>query len=152
MALYMATVSNEFILRISQEYLLDFATMEKLAKLHGTSPGTISNILFKGVAECILDDLTAQAVATKAMNNTDNIVRTRKRWTKALEARQLPALEEELKFEKKKLEELQFQYETYDDFFVDEVDAPTKRGLWCQIGRLQGDIKNLESYIAKLRG
>lgn len=152
MALYIARLSNELIRQIAQEYLLDFSTMEKLAKKHVTSPGTISNILFKGVAECILDDLTAQAVATKAINNTYNIVRTRNRWNKALEARQLPELEEELKFEKMKLEELQFQFETYDDFFVDEVDAPTKRGLRCQIGRLQGNIKILENYIANLRG
>lgn len=152
MALRIAKVSNEFIRKIAQEYLLDFATMKKLAKKHGTSPGTISNILFKGVTECILDDLTAQAVANKAMNNTDNIVRTRKRWNKAMEIRQLPDLEEELKFEEKKLEELQFQLETYNDFFSNETNAPTKQSLHSQIQKLKKDIKTLKNYIAKLRG
>jgi len=152
MALHIARVSNDFIRRIAQEYLLDFATMKRLARTYKTSPSTISNILFKGVAECILDDLTAEAVAAKAMSNTDNVVRTRKRWEKALELRKLPLFEEELASEKKKFEELQFQLEHYEDYFLDDACAPTERGLRCQVGRLKGDIRNLENYIANLKG
>ncbi|MBQ8043900.1 MAG: hypothetical protein IJ272_07125 [Clostridia bacterium] len=152
MALYIAKVSNELIRRIAQEYLRNFATMEKIAKNHNTSPGTISNILFKGVAENILDDITAEAVANKAMNNTDNVVRTRKRWEKALKLRELPVLEAEVQAMNNKLEQLKFQFENYDDYFIDEDEAPSKRRLKCDIGRLTGEIRNLENYMTKLRG
>lgn len=150
MALYLANLSDDFIRRIAGEYLCGFTTMEQLAKKHKTSPATISNILFKGVSQNILGDITAEAVANKAQSNTENIVRTRRRWQKALEIRAIPTVEEEIAYKAKKLEELEFQFETYDDYFVDEPDAPTKRSIWCAIGRLKGEIKQLENYIKNL--
>lgn len=149
MALHISDLSDYDIRQIVDEYLKFSATMESVAKTFKTSPATISNILFKAVSENILDDISAQTVADKAMGFTENVVRTRNRWQKALELRKRQSIEEEIAFKKRKVEELEYQYQTYDDYFVDDPDAPTKRSIWCSIGRLKGEIKQLENYINK---
>ena len=147
MALHVAKVSHKFIRQIAYEYLEPFATMKKLAKKHKSSPGTISKILFKGVSENIVDDITAEAVANKAMNSTDNVVRTRKRWETALLLRSSPLsaaeLKEELEYQRKKLEELNFQIESYDSYFFGESDAPSLTSLKSQRSKLLADIQKL---------
>ena len=141
MALYVAKASNSFIQLIAQEYLLDFATMEKLAKKYNSSPGTISGILFRGVAENILDDHSANLVATKAMNNTENVVRTRKRWQKALKLRsEVKTID--LRVE---LDEILFKIATYDDYYFDEYEAPKKETLEFQRDQLLAAIQAIKA-------
>ena len=131
MALRISDMSDDFIRRVVDEYLRYLATMETVAKKFKTTPTTISNILFKAVSENIVDDITAQAVAAKATGFTENVVRTRNRWKRALEIRTFPAIKEEIEYKEKQLEQLYFQYETYEDYFAEDPDAPTKRSIWC---------------------
>ena len=142
MALRISDLSDDFIRRIVDEYLRFLATMESVAKKYKTTPATISNILFKAVSEKnIINDISAQAVVDKATGFTENVVRTRNRWQKALTLRNRATIQAEIQYKKQRIAELEFQYETYDDYFIDEDDAPSKRSLWCEIGRLKGEIK-----------
>lgn len=147
MALYLKNLSDDFIRRVVDEYLRYFATMETVAKQFKTTPATISNILFKAVSENILDDISAQAVVDKATGFTENITRTRRRWKKALELRNLPPIQEEIAYLEKQLQQLEFQFATYDDYFFEDDDAPSKRSIWCSIGRIKGEIKRLQNYM-----
>lgn len=148
MALRISDLSDYEIKQIVDAYLKFYATMESVAKIFKTSPATISNILFKAVSENnIIDDISAQAVVDKATGFTENVVRTRKRWQKALTLRNKAAIQDEIKYKQQRVRELEFQFETYDDYFIDEDDAPSKRSLWCEIGRLKGEIKLLEKQI-----
>ncbi len=136
MALRISDMSDDFIRRIVDEYLKFLETMETVAKKFKTTPATISNALFRAVSENIIDDISAQAVVDKATGYTENVVRTRRRWQKALAIRNKANIQEEIQYKKQRIEELEFQYETYDDYFIDEDDAPSKRSLWCEIGKL----------------
>ena len=147
MALRISDLSDDYIRRIVDEYMKFLETMETVAKKFKTTPATISNILFKAVSENIIDDISAQAVVDKVTGFTENVVRTRKRWQKALTLRNRAAIQEEIQYKKLRIEELEFQFESYDDYFIDEDDAPSKRSLWCEIGRLKGEIKLLENQI-----
>jgi len=147
MAIRISDLSDDFIRRVVDEYLCYLATMATVAEKFKTTPTTISNILFKAVSENIVDDITAQTVVHKATTFTENVVRTRNRWQKALNIRKLPAIREEIAYKTKKLQELEVQFESFDDYFIDEPDAPSKRSIWCSIGRLRGEITRLENYI-----
>lgn len=152
MALQVSKVSDSFIQNLARDYLGYYTTMAGLAKPHNSSARTISNILYKGVVDGILDDATATAVAKKAICSTDNIVRTRDRWEKALAIREANILECDLVFYSQKLEELKFQLEAFDGCYFGETDAPTRENLEHEIANLTKDITWLENKINDLRG
>lgn len=152
MALRVAKASPAFIQKLAQEYLNDYSTMKKLAKLHGTSPGTISNILFRGVVESIIDGVTTVALIQKITTSTENIYLTKKRWEKAADLREADNVEEEIRHLKRCIDEVDFQLETYDDFFFDESDAPSKKSLKCKRSNLHTKLITLQERLNKLKG
>ena len=152
MALYVAKVSDSFIRHLASKFLDSHGSMKKLAKDYNSSAGTISNILYRGVVDLILSDVTATAVANKAIETTENTYRTRTRWQKALRLREANILEAQLDYMKRKAEELRFKVETYDDFFFDDEFAPSKDSLDFELYNLNEEIKNMTEQIEKLRG
>lgn len=146
MALYVNKVSDGFVRKLAYNYLEPYVTMASLAKKHNSSANTISNILYKGIAEGILDDITAQAVAKKAIDSADDVYKTKRRWEQAKFERKTAEAVAELNFLERKLEELRFQYDSYDDF-VSDADCCSKESLLDSIYQLEIDIENLKSYI-----
>lgn len=170
MALHISDMSDDFIRRIVEEYLKFLATMDTVAEMFKTTPATISNVLFKAVSENIVDDITAQAVVAKAKSFTKNVVRTHRRWDEALKLRKTPTSDRLQSYKTQleahqyaieelnaKIEQAQFQLETYDDYFFDDPVAPSKRTLRCTICRMknkisehQKDMNECKENIAKL--
>ncbi len=152
MALYVARVSPEFISKLAREYLEDYVTMHKLAKKYSSSAGTISDILFRGVVEQVLDEITAVAVATKVCESTENVRQTQARWKKALDLRLLAIVEQEYEYQTSLLRELQYKLETYDQFFFGEQSAPAKNSLEREISQIQNKLFRLKNRISELKG
>ena len=160
MALRMSDMSDDFIRRIVEEYLRFMATMETVGEKYKITSTTVSNILYKAVSENIVDDITAQAVVAKAKSFTKNVVRTQRRWDEALELRntpvkqrlqnyqmQLEACEVSIKELKEKIEQAEFQLETYDDYFFNDPDAPSKKTLRCTICHLKNQIASYQNNM-----
>ena len=157
MALQIANVSHNFIRRLAMEYITpdrvgNVMTMKKLALRYNTSAPTISNILFRGVSEGIIDEITSLEIARKAIASTDNTRATRSRWEKAMALRDVEKIEEEIEYLKRALSEVCFQLETYDDFFMDEADAPSKENLKSKKATIQRKITKLQERIKTLKG
>ena len=152
MALHVAKVTEEFIRLLAKEYLKDNATLKSVARQHGTSPGTVSNILFRGVAELILDEATSIAISKKAVANTDNIRKTAKRWERASIFREIASVEEDIGYMKRVIEELTFKIETYTEYFFDDECAPSKKSLRCDKAKAQHRLISLENRLKKLNG
>ena len=152
MALHVAKVSEEFIRLLAKEYLQDNATLKSVARQHHTSPSTVSNILFRGVAELILDDATSIAISKKVVANTDNIRKTVKRWERASIFREIASVEDDIRYMNRVIEELTFKIETYTEYFFDDEFAPAKKGLRCDKAKAQSQLTSLKNRLNKLRG
>ena len=152
MALHVAKVSEDFIRVLASEYLVDNVTMKSLAKQYSSSPGTISNILFRGVSEYILDDVTSAAITKKVVANTDNIRKTYKRWEYAFKLRDIKLIEIDIPFLTRVIDEISFQIETYDDYFFDDECAPSKKSLRCNRAKAKQQLEQLQERLTKLKG
>lgn len=62
-------VSEKMVKKISLEYLEKYSTVAVLASKHNVCNGTISKILFRGIAENIVDDDTATKIVEKIVNS-----------------------------------------------------------------------------------
>lgn len=164
MALRISDMSDDFIRRIVEEYLRFMATMETVGEKYKMTATTVSNILYKAVSENIVDDITAQAIVAKAKSYTKNVVRTQRRWDEALELRknpakqrlqnyqmQLNAAEASIKELKENLAQTEFQLETYDDYFFNDPDAPSKKTLRCTICHLKNKIASHENDVKECK-
>lgn len=151
MALYVAKVSHETIKKLANEYLKPYTTMADVAKNNKSSSSTISNILYRGVVESILDDVTAAAIAKKAVDYAYDLHQTDNRWKRAMKERELNKANFELEYLKQKQQELQFQYETFDDYGIDEEGAPNKEDLKYQLLHIENDILCVNNYIKSLK-
>lgn len=152
MALHVAKVSEKFIRTLAKDYLKDNASMKSLAKIHKSSPKTISNILFRGVSEGILDEATSVGIFRKAVANTDNIHETFTRWELASKLRDIKFVEADILFVKRVIEELTFKIETYTDYYLDDECAPSKKSLRCDRAKAKQELASLESRLKKLKG
>ena len=150
MALYVSKVSEELIRTLAQEYLVDNQTMKSVARRHATSPATVSNILFRGVTEGILDEATSVAITKKAVANTDNIRKTYKRWEKASKLREIHFIKQDIAFSNQLIEQLKFQIENYTDYFFDDDCAPSKKSLRCNKAKTQRQLDLLKERLKKL--
>ena len=157
MALHVAKASTEFIRKLAKEYVGQtrhgkVATMKQLAEKYNTSPKTISDILFRGIAEGIIDEITSIEIGNKATSSTDNLKKTRNRWVKALDLRNIQTMEEEISFLKQSLTQFNFQLQTYDAFFSSEQGAPSKAYLRSQKAIAENKIRKLQDRIITLKG
>ena len=152
MALFVAKVSDAFIRKLAKEYLIEYMTMKKLAKEYRTSATTISNILFKGVSEGIIDELTSAAITAKVVAFTENVCQTSRRWQKANNLYQAKLVEADIAYAKQCLQEVNYHIEAYDDFFFDDDNAPTKKSLKCKRAQIQENLRTLEQRLKTLKG
>lgn len=152
MALYVAKVSDAFIRKLAQEYLAEYMTMEKLAKAYRTTATTISNILFRGVSEGIIDELTSAAITAKVVAFTENVCQTSRRWQKANNLYQAKLVEADIAYTKQCLQEVNYHIESYDDFFFNDDSAPTKKSLKCKRAEIQQRLRTLEQRLKTLKG
>ena len=130
--------SNKFIIHLANHYLSSkYITFEELADDYNISARRISNLLFKGIAEVILSDSVAEAVANKVIYTKNRgIIQRRTKWEKAFEQRS--ENKRRMRTEKKEvvksisfseIDALEHQIDVYDDYFYDDEGAPTKEEL-----------------------
>lgn len=144
-------VDPRTICRLAQEYLAErYISFKALAERHGVSNVTISDILWRGIAENILDENTANQVFAKIVNKPSKGWYQRKlRWEKAFEARN--ECKTVIKKNAKKsaelleLEQLRDYYEnaiqSYESFFFDEDGAPSLETLKEKLAEINRKIK-----------
>ena len=168
MARRISDMSDDFIRWSVDEYLKFSATMDTVAEIFDTTREIISKALFKAVAENIVDDITANAVAAKAISFTKNFIKTRDRWNEAKAMRKDPSYQLKVKKRKisefyskiqylqeiiedlnPKIEQIKFQVETYTDFFLNDINAPTRDELEDQITDLERDVSKCKNAIGK---
>lgn len=132
--------SKEQVLKIVRQYVnYPTSTFEGIAQVWDTSAKTISNILFRSIAEDIVSNRTADAIYNKVVYSHEKGVFQRKeRWEKAFDQRE--ELRNEMSREKKKLDakitELKAKIASYDDYAFDEEGAPTKDDLIAELEEL----------------
>lgn len=151
MALYVNKVSPETINKFANQYLAPYATMADVAKKNKTSSGTVSNILYRGVVESILDDVTTAAVIEKAVANAHDLHQTDNRWKRAIKERELNIASSKLDYLIQKQQELQFQYETFDDYAIDDEGAPSKEDIKYQLLHIEEEILCIHNYINSIK-
>lgn len=149
MALFVAKVSDDFVRKLAHEFLEPYMTMAKLAKKYKSSAGTISNILYKGVALGILDDATAEAVVRKVVSLADDLHQTKNRWDRAKKERKINEVKPELEYLERQLEEAKFHYESFDDYAVDD-SSPSKEEIAWRVTHLENEIACARNYIKSL--
>ena len=130
--------SNTILIRkLADTYLSSkFISFTRLSELFGISAKKVSDLLFIGITDGILDDNTAKAVADKVIHFTDKgVMQRRIKWNDALKKRRINAgIQDKQDTE---IELLKMQIESYDSFFVNEEDAPSKEELIRRLQLLQ---------------
>ena len=142
--------SPDFIRRIADYYICNYTTLDRVAKEFNLSNGrSVSELLYRGVAENILDEITSSKIYHKVVFAKFQGQYQRKvRWDEAMMLRHNPtrakeyeenlkALEDQIAFEKEQESFLHFQITSFDDFFFDEAGAPSKEDLEGDLYRLQ---------------
>ena len=144
MALYLKQLDDSFVRRLAQEFLESYMTMAKLAKKYNSSAGTVSEILYNGIVNGVIDDITTEAVIAKVIDLSYDTYQTANRWNKARLLRQSKLDKKELKLLKRKLEELEFQYDSYEDN-VFEDSCPSKDDLYFEILEIKEQIARIKN-------
>lgn len=134
------TISNDFIIQVAKRYLISRSLEDLMYTYYPMhSIGWLSDVMFKGVSENILNDHLTNMVCEK-MKGSTHIVgyrRTANRWDIALTLRQ-NAIQNDIfskshvdeeKIKEFKKEELLYQLESFDDYFFDEEGAPSKQNI-----------------------
>ena len=144
--------SNSLIIRVARYYMEDdYITLQMVAEEFGFVSGTfVSNLLFRGVSEDIIDDRTTKYVIEKIVYRKDIGIYQRKlRWEVEAMALRNEAKERKLQEENEQkvflekenkqaeIELLKYQIEAYEDFFFDDEGAPTKEELIDKLKKLQ---------------
>lgn len=144
MALKLFALTQEFYRRLAREYLHPTQTMGTLAKRYQSSPSTISKILYDGIVNSYIDDIIATAIVNKVIDSTRKFEKhkTRTRWQHALQLRQKLIVEQTIATLESKLEELNFQLDTYDDVFGSE--GPGKENIILEIQDIELTIYTLK--------
>lgn len=139
------------IRRLANEYTKDsYVSLKKLSERYGTTPTTISNILWRGIAENIIDKRTAEKIYTKIIDKPSIGWYQRKlRWDEAFQKREAPTKVEEKDLVKEQelttLHALKDYYEnavaSYDSYFFDEDDAPSLEFLQAKLDEVNRKIR-----------
>lgn len=146
------TASPEYIRKIANKYVSeDWITFDYLARLYDKGKNTISNLLYRGVAENILSDDIAEKVSNKVIHsyyirNHNKMLR----WEKADDERTIYKLkqkeqeqnqerEQERKIILQEIELVKFQIAHH----VDIEDAPTLDELKDRLFHLEAKLERL---------
>ncbi len=139
-------VSKQFKRHLAEYYAYNkFATFESMAVMWHVSPEFISNSILEILEDTeLVDDITAERAANKAINcfPKGKAQRTR-RWEKPLDVRRekklaaMRAEQAKIEEEKSRIEEIEFQIASYDDYFIEEEGAPSKESLLAELHTLK---------------
>lgn len=139
MALVVKNVDERTIRRMASEYLSgSYVSLKSIATKYRTTATTISNILWRGIAENIIDLRVAKCIYNKVVDKPSIGWYQRKmRWDEAFDRRDEFIREQErearIQEELLNLEALKEYYEhviaSYDNYFIEEPDGPSKEEL-----------------------
>lgn len=149
--LRISKLPDSYIRSLAREYLKDFVTFSTLSKEKGCSKDTISKIIYKGIVESILDDITSTQIVKKVIATADNTAPTRNHWKRALKLREANELEPELEYLDKKLAELNFHLDSFDDVACEDSSRCSKDELIDELFKTRARFISLSNYIKNLR-
>ena len=153
MALVVKNVDERTIRKMASEYLSgSYVSLKTLATNYQTTATTISNILWHGIAENIIDLRVAKCVYNKIVNKPSIGWYQRKmRWDEAFDRRDefIREQEREAKIQEEllNLEALKEYYEhalaSYDSYFTNEDEGPSKEELQDKLDEVIRKIEAL---------
>ena len=147
MAIYLRKVTDDFIRQLAHEYLCNGVTLKILADRYNSSPNTISDVLFKGVAENVIETYTATLIMDKAVASTDNKVETRQRWNRAFRLRERNNLLKQRSYFLQQESELESKLATYEEYFFEDEDIPSKAQLENNLKDVIVSLKEIDTLI-----
>ena len=153
MALVVKNVDERTIRRMASEYLSgSYVSLKTIATKYRTTATTISNILWRGVAENIIDTRVAKCIYNKIVDKPSIGWYQRKmRWDEAFDRRDefIKEQEREAKIQEEllNLEALKEYYEhaiaSYDNYFIEENDGPSLEELQYKLDEVIRKIEAL---------
>lgn len=152
MALSVKNASHDFIVKLAQDYISEQTTTMSLAHEYGCAYATIDAILFRGVAEGIIDELTACEVVRKSVASAHNTNKALARWEKASKMREIKDIEEELTFLTQYIQKVGFALDRVSDYLAPEEAAPAKRFIERELKQSQDKLEHLKLRLSKLKG
>lgn len=153
MKLMVKNVDEKTVRRLAHEYLSGYyVTLKTLGTRYHVSPNTISDILWRGIAENIIDLKLAKYIYTKIVDKPSIGWYQRKmRWDKAFEERSI--LIHKLKKENEKEQELialkpikeyyESLIEGYDKYTYEERGLPNLEELKAKLEKINDKIASL---------
>lgn len=146
MALRLKHLSDYQIKQLAAEYTYSGNTLDAVANKYGSCAGTLSNILYYGVAQDIIDDTTTNDMIAKLVGNSQSIYQAKNRWNRALAERKqnkIKRIDEEIQALEDKLKEAKFKLDSFDD--VESSECPyTKDDISRVVDSLSEDIQRLK--------
>ena len=153
MALIVKNVDDKTIRRMASEYLSGYyVTLKTIATKYRTTTTTVSNILWRGIAEDIIDHRVSKSIYNKIVDKPSIGWYQRKmRWDEAFDRRNefIKEKEREAKIQEEllNLEALKEYYEhaiaSYDNYFVQESDGPSLEELQDKLDEVIRKIQQL---------
>ena len=153
MALIVKNVDERTIRRMASEYLSgSYVSLKTIATKYRTTGTTISNILWRGIAENIIDTRVSKCIYNKVVDKPSIGWYQRKlRWDEAFERREefIKHQEREAKIanELMNLEALKEYYEhaiaSYDNSFIEGNEVPSLKELQDKLDKVLEKIQML---------
>ena len=158
MQLRVKNVDEKSIKLLAEIYIsCNNVTLQSIASTYRSKPATISNILWRGIAENILDDKVALRVYYKIVHKPYIGWHQRKlRWDEAFKQRKkvIKKLNEEIQKEFDRNAELDYlnslkdYYESaiasYDSYFIEEEGAPSLDSLAKKLDEVNEKLQLLQ--------
>jgi len=146
-------VDEKTIKRLAHEYLSgNYVTLKSLGTKYRTTPTTISNILWRGIAENILDQRVAKCIYNKIVDKPSIGWYQRKlRWDEAFEERDKKVKELEKDYQTEleldNLNSLKEYYEnaiaSYDSYYFEDDNVPSREELEAKLNQVNRRIRAL---------
>lgn len=153
MKLMVKNIDDKTIKKLAHEYLSGYyVSLKNLATKYRTTATTISNILWRGIAENIIDSKVADYIYRKVVDKPSIGWYQRKlRWDEAFEKREKKIHKAERDYEAQlelnNLYALKESYEnmisSYENFFFYEADAPSLEELGNKLDEINKKISSL---------
>lgn len=150
MKLTVKSIDDKSIKKLAEEYVKDnYVTLQSIASKYRSTITTISNILWRGIAENIIEEKIALQIYNKIIRKPSIGWYTRKvRWDEAFVERRkvIKKQEAELKRKLEHQQELDYlsslkdYYESaiasYDGYFIEEENAPSLSSLKSKLDEI----------------
>lgn len=152
MALSVTKASPDFIVQLAQDYITEQTTTMALAKRHNSSRATIDALLFRGIAEGIIDELTACEVIRKAVSASRDEAKACERWEMASKLRKAKEIEEEITFLTQYIQKVGFALDRVSDYLAPNEADPAKRFIQRELSQSQSKLEHLQKRLSTLKG